>query len=417
MHFSRTILNPVELSIILLGSLLSQLAWSNQNQIGFESVIDDVCQEISQSEGGDYDFETFADACFSETSDDPSYQEAQAQITPDEEPALHTSLVQISSDQISNIGNHLSGRRQQQHANNESTALLSPELEAYYGGMASSELFSAGKLSAFLSGSMVDGSQDDTDYEMGYDLTTEHYTVGLDWQLNAQWLVGIAYGHTETELKYNTYNDQTDNSSDHILLYSSWYRENFAVDTTIGYSTGEFDSVRQLPGGEAVGNTDNSMYYISVAGSFDFNQGGWSYGPLSGLDYLDGQIDAFSEQSDTPWHASFDTQDVKSMIFTMGGQTSYAKSFSWGVLVPHAKAIWRTELEDDRDLIVGRFVESPQDQFSITPDDPDTSWYEVSVGLSAVMPHGISAFINYEEVLSYDDTDLSTISAGARLEF
>lgn len=417
MEFDRKTSKLIPASAVLICAFFSRHAWSNQNQVGFEGVIDSFCQELSQSEGGGYDFDTIADACFSETSQDESYQTAQAQITPDEEPAMHTSLVQISSDQISNINSHLTGKRQQQNADSNSAAMQTPALNNYYGGVAGSELFSAGRLSVFLSGSMVDGSQDSTDFEVGYDLTTDHYTMGLDWQINQEWLLGIAYGHTETELKYSTFNDQTDNTSDHVLLYSSWYRKNFAVDTTLGYSTGEFESLRHLPGGEANGQTDNDMFYLSLTGAYDFNQGGWSYGPLAGLDYLDGQIDAFDEQSETPWHASFDSQDVKSMIFTMGGQTSFAKSFSWGVVVPHAKAIWRTELENDRDLIVGRFVESPDDQFTITADDPDTSWYEVSVGVSAVMPHGISAFINYEEVLSYEDTDLSTISAGARLEF
>lgn len=360
--------------------------------------------------------EDAVDECsnYQELNDTVSYE---AQVTPDEAPAQYTSLVQISSSQISNIKNHLSGKRQQQNSASETTAALHPELGNYYGKAAGNELFSSGRLSVFFSGATVDGNQDDTNYEVGYDLATDHYTLGVDLQINSEWLVGLAYGDTSTELEYSLFNDRTDNDTDHVLLYSSWYRKNFAVDTTLGYASGEFKTLRHLPDADATGVADNKMAYLSISGSYDFNQGGWSYGPLSGIDYLKGEIDAFEEQGNSIWNAAFDSQDVKSMIFTMGAQTAFAQSFSWGVVVPHAKVLWRYELEDDRDLIVGRFAIDPASDFAITPDDPDTSWYEVSVGLSAVMPHGISAFINYEEVLSYDDTDLSTISAGARLEF
>ncbi len=388
---------------VMAGALtLVQTAVANENQDNFEQEIDSVCDQIFQNEDP---------VCFERTQEGST---TTAQITPDEEPALHTSLVQISGDQVTNISTHLTAMRRQRNSGDTSTAAL----QNYIGGAAGSELFANRRISVFLSGSSVDGDQDHTDFETGYDLTTDHYTLGADLQLNAEWLVGLAYGNTETELEYSSdFDDRTDNDSDHYLLYASWYRRSFAVDMTLGHSSGEFETQRQLPDAQAVGKTDNDMTYLSISGAFDFSQGGWTYGPLAKLDYLKGQIDGFAEEGESAWNAEFDDQDVKSLIYTLGAQVSYAHSFSWGVVLPYAQGLWRYELEDDRDLIVGRFTISPTEDFTITPDDPDTSWYEVSAGISAVFPHGISAFIGYEEVISYEDTDLATVSAGARLEF
>jgi len=377
---------------------------ANQNQDNFEQEIDLVCEDVFQNED---------EVCFSR--DQSTSSTNTEQITPDEQPALYTSLVQISNDQVSNIKNHVAGKRRQ--ASNQPATAFSPELSGYYGGAANSDLFTGNRFSVFLSGSSVDGSQDNTDFETGYDLTTDHYTLGADMQLNAEWLLGVAYGTTDTELNYSSdFQDYSNNDSDHYLLYSSWYRRNFAVDMTLGYSSGEFETRRQLPDAEAIGKTDNDMVYLSAAGAYDFSQGSWTYGPLAGLDYLNGDIDAFAEQGESVWNAQYDNQEVKSLIYTLGAQASYAHSFSWGVVLPFGKAVWRYELEDDRDLIVGRFAINPSEDFTIIPDEPDASWYEVSAGLSVIFAHGISAFISYEEVLHYEDTDLYTVSAGARIE-
>lgn len=430
MQTNKTLLTGVVISSFVLPSAGINNAFANANQETIANEIIAVCsqtippQQPAIAASVQMAALSISDATttcnnYATLNDSSDYE---AQVTPDEVPAQHTSLVQISSSQIANIRLHLSGKRQQQHGEQNATAALAPELTDYLGGAAGSDLFNGGRLSVFLSGSVVDGDQDDTNYEVGYDLSTDHYTLGADLQINSEWLVGAAYGATQTELEYSQFSDQTDNDTDHVLLYSSWYRKNFAVDMTLGYASGEFTTLRHLPGSgstpeTARGSTDNKMAYASISGAYDFNQGSWSYGPLSGLDYLKGSIDAFEEQGDSSWNSAFESQDVKSMIFTMGAQTAYAQSFSWGVIVPHAKAVWRYELEDQRDLIVGRFVIDPASSFTITPDSPDTSWYEVSAGLSAVMPHGISAFVNYEQVVSYDNTDLSTLSAGARLEF
>ena len=423
-------------SVLLTGLAISSGAFANENQAAFEDTIATLCQEFDSEIGeppindlpptdfiptDSFDFATFStsaatvdEECFNIVVEGLT-DDVLAQVTPDEAPALHTSLVQLSADQIQNISRHLNNLRTRVRTEGKQTAQYG--LDAYYGGAASSELATSGRFSVFLNGSFVDGDQDSTDYEVGYDLSTDHYTLGVDYRLSQHFLVGFAYGSSETELKYSQFNDQSDNDTDHYILYASWYRDNFAVDTTLGFASGEFSTLRHLPDAEARGETDNDMTYFSVSGSYDFSQGGWSYGPKASLDWLDGDIDGFSESGDSAWAATFEDQEVESLILAMGGYVNYAASFNWGVLVPHARAEWRNEFEDDRDLIVGRFVADPNTQFDITPDDPDSSWFQANIGVSAVFAHGISAFLDYEEIISYNDTDLSIFSGGVRFEF
>lgn len=334
-------------------------------------------------------------------------------ITPDEMPALYTSLVQLSADQIRNVSQHLRGRRST--GNDDSTTTAANGLVSYYGGNAGDGL--SGRFSLFVDGAKVDGNQNQTGKEVGYDLDTDHFTVGVDYRISNALVAGFAYGNSDTTLEYSDAGNQTDNKTDHYILYASWYRDNFAVDTLLAYASGEFDTRRQILDSTAIGNTDNSITYFSVAGSYDFVNGALTWGTFASFDYLDGTIDAFAETSGGGWEVAFAKQDVKSQIYAMGLQANYAASFGWGVLVPHIRAEWRTELEDERDFIVGRFVQDPSSGFELAADDPDDNWYQVSAGASAQFAHGIAVFADYEEVLEYAETDLSTVTLGVRWEF
>jgi len=339
-------------------------------------------------------------------------------ITPDEVPALYTSLIQLSTNQISNIAQHLQSHRYLQSHQNDNTASLSP-LQNYVGG-AAGDTVQMGRLGLFLDGAYVNGNRDDTHYTVGYDMTTNHYTLGADYRFSDAFIAGLAYGYSDAKLDYNLDRSSTDNTTNHYLVYGSWYKNNFAVDGTLAYARGSFDTTRNINNSGTIytlqGSTDNSLTYGSLSGSYDFVDGGWTYGPNSSFEALEGTIDAFNESGTSGWEMSFDKQKVRSQIFTMGGHFSYAWSFPWGVLVPQGRAEWRTQLKDSRDLIVGRFVDDPASSFTITPDSPDSDWYRIDLGASAQFAHGVAAFLNYQQILSYANTDLYTITLGARWE-
>ena len=337
-----------------------------------------------------------------------------AAVVPDESPALYTSLVQLSADQIRNVSHHLRNQRGRNTQTMPDTASRDA-LGTYFGGSAG-DGDTLSRFSVFVDGAQVDGSQDQTVHEVGYDLETDHYTVGLDYRFNNALVAGFAYGNSDTTLKYSEAQNRTDNTTDHYILYVSWYRDNFAVDTVLAHARGEFDTRRNVLGNTATGNTDNSITYFSLSGAYDFVDGGFTYGTFASFDYLDGDIDAFEETNGGGWEVAFSSQDIKSQIYAMGGHVTYAASFPWGVLVPYLRAEWRTELEDERDVIVGRFVQDPASNFALGTDDPDSNWYQVSTGLSAQFPHGIAVFVDYQEVLEYEATDLSTVTLGVRWE-
>jgi len=205
-----------------------------------------------------------------------------------------------------------------------------------------------------------------------------------------------------------------------VIIYGTWYKEAFNVDVLIGSAKGEIETKRQVTISSVStsigGETDTQQTFFSIASGYNFNNNALSYGPYASFDYITGEIDAYEESGTVGVEVSFDEQDIDSKVFTMGGQVSYAISTNWGVVVPHARAEWKKELDDDRDIITGQFAGIAGSEFSIEADDFDDNWFHAAVGVSATFRHGLSAYIDYDTIVAYDDTSLSTLSYGGRWE-
>lgn len=352
-------------------------------------------------------------------------------ISPEEVVAEFTSTLNMTKDQTGNLSNRLNALRG--GATGFSLAGLNyingddvfygqwlHEMADQIGGNAGSEE-NFSRLGLFINGSITDGEKDTTSLEEGYDLEGDSITLGADYRISDTLVAGVAYGISDTEIEFTSNNEMT-NEIDNLLFYGSWYKDQFYLDGVVGYASGDIETKRRIIVGNVVdeiatGETESSQMFFSITGNFDFVEGAFTYGPYASLDYIDGEIDGYEEVGNSGFEVGFDDQDIKSQVLTFGGRVQYAWSQPWGIVVPHARAEWKTELEDDRNAIVGRFVlDQSANEFSIEADDLDADWFQLALGLSATFQRGFSAYIDYEQALSYDDTDIETFSFGGRWE-
>ncbi|MCG8312908.1 MAG: autotransporter outer membrane beta-barrel domain-containing protein [Pseudomonadales bacterium] len=357
--------------------------------------------------------------------------DALSTISPEEVVAEFTSTVNMTKDQTSNLANRLSALRG--GATGISVAGLNyhqgddilygqwlHEMANQVGGNASADQ-NFTPFGFFINGSITDGDKDTTSLEQGYDLEGDSITLGMDYRFNEAIVAGVAYGISDTEISFETSGNDMSNEIDNLLVYGSWYKDSFYIDALFGYASGDITTKRTISVGsinETVGGeTESSQIFFSVTGNYDFVKNAWTYGPYASLDYIDGDIEGYEEIGTTGFEVGFDDQDIESQIVTLGGRIQYAWSQPWGIIVPHARVEWKSELEDERTAIVGRFIlDTSGDSFTIEADNLDSSWFQMGVGVSATFQHGLSAYLDYEEVISYDDTSLSTLSFGGRWE-
>lgn len=303
------------------------------------------------------------------------------------------------------------------------------------GGAAGSEegLFGS-RWGGFITGTIVSGDKDGTSLESGLDFDTSGIMAGVDYRFSDQFVLGGAIGYTKTDTDLDNDGGDLDSDGYSLTAYGTYYiKDSYFIDFSASYGENNFDQKRRLSyqlqnqgvtTQDAKARYDGDILTLYVAGGYDFNTGGWTLGPRLSLEYIDTDIDSFTEKMSNPngtgagWATHMEDSDQQWLTLKLGGKVSYAHSTSWGVLTPYAGVDWLHEFKDDAQVINGNFVEDPGSMsFSIYTEDPDEDYFQLTLGVSAVLPGGIIGYVNYDTILSNDLWDRDTVNAGIRMEF
>lgn len=299
-------------------------------------------------------------------------------------------------------------------------------------------IFQMGKLGAFFSGSFTTGDKDATAFEPGFDFDNWGMTAGVDYRLMENLVLGLAFGYSETET--DLYHSAGDIDSDGYAFsfYGIYNIEALYIDAIATYGAQDYDTARRVryvvdaPVDQTfTGDSESDEYSLGVGAGYDFSHGGFTYGPYLQFNYSKSEIDGYSERlagnNTDPGFGlalSFDDQNVESFTSVVGGQASYAVGTKFGVLRPQVRLDWEHEYSDDERLIKARFLNVPDDPVAIannliliSTDGPDRNFFNLGLGVSATLPKGIMAFVDYTTILGLEDVDLHQIAGGLRLEF
>ncbi len=288
------------------------------------------------------------------------------------------------------------------------------------------------------------GERDGTDSENEFDYDSYGITVGADYRLSNHTILGglVSYETLDSDFDDNsnfstspssTPGGNIDADSWGIGLYGTHYIDQFYVDGLIGYTSTDYDIDRRIllplgpaPGGgagavatdrTARASTDADSLTLSVGGGMDLNSGALNYGPFARLTYQDTEVDGYNESGAQGLNLTVEDQDWDSLTLALGGQISRASSQDWGVLTPYARLAWLHEFEDDAETMRAFYTVDPQQNELIAiTDDPDEDYFELNLGLSAVMRDGVQAFFDYQTLLSHRYIDDHSFTVGVRLE-
>ncbi|MDJ0806009.1 MAG: autotransporter outer membrane beta-barrel domain-containing protein [Gammaproteobacteria bacterium] len=357
------------------------------------------------------------------------------QITPKQAPAQGTSSVEVSQRQFDNITARMKALR------SGATGISVSGLTLDYAGkalpinlLAAAAMQSGGsagegntallgKLGFFINGNLSFGEKDGSSNELGFDLDTRGITAGLDYRFTDQFIVGGSIGYVGSDTEFDSSRGDMDVKGYTLAVYSTYYQgEASYLDAILSYGWNDFDSSRKVNflgiSEEASGDTDGTELSFSLGGGYDFNRNALSFGPYGRINYINADIDGYTEDSSTGLELVYDDQEVESLTTLLGGQLSYAISTSRGVFTPQLRLEWAHEFKDDSRFIKARFQHDPTNtSFRLTTDDPDRDYFNLGAGVSATFGAGKSGYIYFETMLGQEDVKQHSLAAGFRLEF
>ena len=434
----------IDVSITAAADLFADLPGLTESEREVAHALDEACAALSGSEivlpPDEFAARTPTDNLLEicNALDSASIQDqvdAIRQITPKQAPAQGTTSVEVSRRQFDNITARMNALRSGHtgisisglNIDYEGKALpinLLASSARHSGGSAGEEntaLF--GRLGFFINGNLSFGEKDGSSNELGFDIDTQGVTAGLDYRFTDQFIVGGSVGYVGSDTQFDSSRGDMDVQGYTLAIYSTYYWNAASyLDGIISYGWNDFDSSRKVSflgfNEEASGDTDGTEISISLGGGYDFNFDALSLGPTGRVNYVNADIDGYSETSSTGLELIYQDQEVESLTTLIGGQLSYAISTSRGVFSPQLRLEWAHEYMNDSRYIKAHFKYDPTNtSFRLATDDPDRDYFNLGAGVSATFGTGKSGYLYYETVLDQRNVRQYTLAAGFRLEF
>jgi outer membrane autotransporter protein len=282
------------------------------------------------------------------------------------------------------------------------------------------------KLSFFASGHINTGERDATGLEKGFKFDSKGLTFGADYRATRNVVYGLALGYSKTDLGLTGDGSGLDANGNSLTAYGLLFSSPQSYVTgMMSVGVNKIDMTREVNfnlGAAtpliASGNTKNKNISVSLGGGYEFVHGesGLSSEINGRVDFIRASIDSYKETGANEFNLNIDEQLVDSLVFNVGGRMSLSISTRWAVILPYAGMSFEHS-EESNHVISGYFLADPsQSSISFNTDKPDNNYFRLNTGITAVLPKGISLYVQYDTVVAKDLYSENNYSFGGRYE-
>lgn len=282
----------------------------------------------------------------------------------------------------------------------------------------------------FVSGVYSTGERDATGRQTGFDVDSLGLTAGIDYRLSDSLVAGFALGYTDAEADFVNNGGSQDVEGYNMTVYGTYYINNLYIDGSLSYGDYDYDSTRRIVyasnnpnvasvDSTAQGSTEGDQINAYVSTGYTINQGAMDYTPYFQLQYLDVEVDGYSETggSSPELNMAVGGQSIDSLQTVLGGKAAYNSSTQWGVLIPYARADWHHEFKNDARTLAFKYVFDPLNtNYTLKTDEPDKDFFTVGLGVSTVYRSG-QAYFDVEAPIGLNNVNNTIFTLGARFAF
>jgi uncharacterized protein YhjY with autotransporter beta-barrel domain len=172
-------------------------------------------------------------------------------------------------------------------------------------------------LTAYVMGTFQGGSGTEAPSLAGFSYGSSSGTVGLEYSVNRNLVLGLAGGFTTSNADLTT--DATiDADSLQGAVYLSYATRELFVDALAAYGAAEIDTARTVQGDVMLGGTDARVFALAARGGYLFDFGKVRAGPIAGFTYLRSKVDSYTETGPANLATTVGAQRVESLTGSAG---------------------------------------------------------------------------------------------------
>jgi outer membrane autotransporter protein len=228
-------------------------------------------------------------------------------------------------------------------------------------------------------------------------------------------------------LDYSSQNGSLDSEVTSFIIFNSYSMEHSSIETQLGYANTSFDSIRRVQYNEGDtlisdtmrGSTGGTQLLLNSQYQWEWNKNALSIYPFVRFDYLQNKVDGYGENGGGGLPMIIGKQSTEQLTLGAGVQSTYVFNKNWGVLIPSLKITFLSEVSSGFDPITSRFAydPDPENTFTLQNDGEDKAFSQIAVGSSFIFKRGISGFLQYQQMIGYNNLSAYQIQGGIRYEF
>jgi large repetitive protein len=275
-----------------------------------------------------------------------------------------------------------------------------------------------GRLGVYIASGYESGKQGASTSSGGFKTRTTGATVGADYRLTAQWVVGAGLGRLNTLTRLTNSTGRQSAKGTSATVYASWApSEQLYFDAAVSSDRNRYEVKRDdITGSPAFGRTRGKGLGVTVSGGYDTRLGNWQLSAYGRGEMVDVRIQAFDEFGSTN-SLQLGAQRAKASNLTLGGQAQLPLGTAWGVFTPHARIELTRLLDEQQNAVQARLLNSSTVLLVESPGGrTDTSYGTVALGVSAQLRRGISLFVDAETGFGQSNYRVYRVNSGLKLE-
>ena len=278
---------------------------------------------------------------------------------------------------------------------------------ANLGGGAGDSPLALGGLFVSLQASQI--NSDTAGYQRAFDADISGATIGADFNLNTQWLVGGAVGASAAQVDTPAGAAIAETDEQSLLAFASYRHKSWLAEWQVGVSssdtTGKGGLVYSMQGQSSFG-----------LGKLEYAFAGkqWQLMPGFSLQYQRNHLEAFNTQT-AGRNTNYAAQTASHWLGAFSLYGDYAFTFNWGVVIPQLTLASEYCIDKSSQNSVITINDEP---FSVMAAQAyDSHQLTIDAGVALLLTHGFSGFINYHHLAKNKLYSTQAWQAGIRWEF
>ena len=247
-------------------------------------------------------------------------------------------------------------------------------------------------------------------------------SAGATYRWNEDLTTGVYVGYQGLQAQYDNGSRLTDDAVRFGAL-ASYGIEDFYVNAIVGGAYHGYNVDRKIQFGTidrtAQGNPGAWEFDAAISTGYNFEAGGFVFGPMTSLQYTYFGVGGFAETGAGSLNLDVDPYNSSSLLYTLGFQIAYPIEVTSAWLVtPMLFASWQHEFLQNAYNINAAFLGGgPAAPFSYETEDPLRDFLYGGVGLNIEFLDRWNFFFSYAAAAGNPDLISNNFYFGAGLKF